>query len=244
MCWFNLGGSIVCSAVKAGALDGISCGTQAGIGDGACQHYCSGKTCLAATAPVGMACRPDAASGLCEGQCDGGGHCAAVAQPCAVGRDEQLCKVAFCDQRNAAKCNVLNMSKGTTCSDSDACSISTCNATPAIPRAAPALARSTTRTRAATATPVRSVIPARPAPARRVRASSLATTASCARPTRATRTRAAPTCRFPAATTTPARPILATRTRALASTARSTVTIRTRARSTTARRSVAAPTPR
>lgn len=127
VCWFATTGLVTCAPVKTGSMDGISCGTQAGVGDNACKHFCSGKTCLAATASAGTACRPNSGAGICEGQCDGGGHCAPIAQPCPEGRNEQLCTVNFCDQKDATKCTVLNLSKNTICSDANACSISSCN---------------------------------------------------------------------------------------------------------------------
>jgi MYXO-CTERM domain-containing protein len=127
-CGIATNGLVACIAVVAGVLDGVVCGTTNGVGDAACNRYCSGKTCLAADAPAGAACRPSSKSNPCEGQCDGAGKCDKVAGiACDFGRDEQLCKFATCDFANSKQCVTKNLRKNTLCSDTDACSIGLCS---------------------------------------------------------------------------------------------------------------------
>jgi len=128
VCGIATTGVVRCTAVPAGTLDGVTCGTASGVGDVACTRYCSGKTCLAAIAPLGTACRPNLNSDPCDGQCDGTGKCDSLgAAACTFGRDEQLCKFATCNFSNATQCKTQNLTRNTLCSVSDACSLGTCN---------------------------------------------------------------------------------------------------------------------
>lgn len=127
-CSIQVSGYVTCTPVTVvNQNNGVVCGTSNAVGDSACKRYCSGKTCLAATAPAGAACRPSAGSNPCEGQCDGAGKCEAIAQPCDFGRREQLCKQDTCNLANATQCLTKNLLKNTICSDADACSIGKCN---------------------------------------------------------------------------------------------------------------------
>jgi len=127
VCSVAFTGYVNCQVVATGALNGVVCGTSAGVGDAACKKYCSGKTCLAGNAPAGAACRPTPDSNPCEGQCNPSGACKAVASPCTYGRQDQLCKFDTCNFANATTCLTKNLARNTRCSDADACSISTCN---------------------------------------------------------------------------------------------------------------------
>ncbi|HEX2873840.1 MAG TPA: MYXO-CTERM sorting domain-containing protein [Polyangiaceae bacterium] len=128
VCYVATTGLVGCIAVAAGTLNGVTCGTAGGVGDAACTRYCSGKTCLAAIAPLGTACRPNLSSDPCDGQCDGTGKCDSLGgAACAFGRDEQLCTFATCNFSKATQCKTQNLNKNTLCSDSDACSIGKCS---------------------------------------------------------------------------------------------------------------------
>jgi hypothetical protein len=98
-------------------MNGISSGTAGAVGDAACKRVCNGKTCFAANAGAGAACRPNSKSDPCEGQCDGAGHCSNVAQPCEFGRNEQLCTFDLCNFTKATECNSQNLANNTLCSD-------------------------------------------------------------------------------------------------------------------------------
>jgi MYXO-CTERM domain-containing protein len=126
VCAIGANGLVACQVAAAGSLNGVVCGTTAGIGDAACKHYCSGKTCLASNAPAGAACRTGAGTSPCAGQCDGAGTCTSIAAPCDFGRQEQLCKFNGCDFTNATSCLIKNVAKNVLCSDADACSIGRC----------------------------------------------------------------------------------------------------------------------
>jgi hypothetical protein len=105
MCAIALNGLVGCRPVQTGALDGVVCGTTTGVGDNACKRHCSGKTCLAANAPLGAACRPTSKSNPCEGQCDGSGACSNLpGQTCEFGRQEQLCTFATCNFAKSSEC--------------------------------------------------------------------------------------------------------------------------------------------
>jgi hypothetical protein len=129
VCAIAVSGLVTCRTVVTGTLDGVVCGTSAGVGDAACRRYCSGKTCLNSNAPQGAACRPNSKSNPCEGQCDGAGKCAALGDvACTFGREGQLCKFDTCDFADSSRCLIKNLSRNTLCSDADACSIGKCNA--------------------------------------------------------------------------------------------------------------------
>jgi hypothetical protein len=127
VCWLGASGLVGCFAVAAGSMNGIPCGTVGAVGDAACKRVCSGKTCMAANAAAGAACRPNSKSDPCDGQCDGAGHCGSIAQPCEFGRNEQLCTFDLCSFTNATDCKTQNLASNTLCSDADACSIGKCN---------------------------------------------------------------------------------------------------------------------
>lgn len=127
-CAVAASGLVVCQGVAAGTLNGVICGTTNAVGDNACKRYCSGRTCLAADAPAGAACRPTSKSNVCEGQCNGAGKCENLgASACDFGRDGQLCTFATCNLANASACLIKNLVRPTLCSDADACSIGTCD---------------------------------------------------------------------------------------------------------------------
>jgi MYXO-CTERM domain-containing protein len=128
VCGIATSGLVSCQAVATGTLDGVVCGTTNGVGDNACKRHCSGKTCLAANAPEGAACRPTNKSNPCEGSCDGAGQCDNLGgSACTFGRQEQLCKFDSCNFADVSECLTKNLARNTLCSDADACSISRCN---------------------------------------------------------------------------------------------------------------------
>jgi len=129
VCAIALTGLVACQAVKPNALDGVVCGTSAGVGDAACKRHCSGKACLATNAPAGSACRPTSKATPCDGMCDGSGSCGAIgASACDFGRNDQLCTFATCNFKNASECKTALLLKNTLCSDANACSIARCDA--------------------------------------------------------------------------------------------------------------------
>jgi Dictyostelium (slime mold) repeat len=128
VCGLHANGLVTCQVVALGALNGVACGTTSGVGDAACKRYCSGKTCMAANAPAGAACRPTSKSTPCDGTCDGAGKCDDLgAAACPFGRDEQLCTFATCNFASSAQCKTANLAKNAQCSDANACEISKCD---------------------------------------------------------------------------------------------------------------------
>jgi MYXO-CTERM domain-containing protein len=127
VCAVATNGLVACQPVTVGLLNGVICGTTSGVGDAACKRYCSGKTCLAANAPSGAACRPTNKGSPCDGACDGAGKCDALATACDFGRSEQLCTFATCNFANSKQCVVANLGRNTICSDANVCSIGKCD---------------------------------------------------------------------------------------------------------------------
>ncbi len=127
VCSIATTGLATCVNVAAGSNDGHICGTKFGVGDAACNLRCAGKTCLAAAAPAGVACRPTGTSSPCDGQCDGAGHCGVIAAACDFGRQDQLCQFNTCDFSNATACKVRNVPAYVNCSNDSACQLGYCS---------------------------------------------------------------------------------------------------------------------
>ncbi|MFO0567792.1 MAG: hypothetical protein U0263_19185 [Polyangiaceae bacterium] len=125
VCWLGFNGNAACVPMAdAGlaSLDGRICGTAAGVGNAACANTCKDGKCQALAAAAGTACRPDAQSNSCAGQCNNLGQCQPLgANVCPFGRDN--CIFTACNPLNVAQCTKNALLKSSDCTDGNACTL-------------------------------------------------------------------------------------------------------------------------
>ncbi|MFO0571562.1 MAG: hypothetical protein U0263_38390 [Polyangiaceae bacterium] len=126
MCWLDTTGAAACVKIAdagVATMDGKICGNTTAQGATACMNTCLNGACVAITAKTGTACRTTLGfnNGPCSGACNAAGQCMGVPNPCQVNRVG--CIVNACNMNNSAQCTSVNLLKGTTCTDNNACTL-------------------------------------------------------------------------------------------------------------------------
>lgn len=130
ICQYDASGTMACLTFGALGMpstwgEGRLCGGEATT----CDHVCHAGNCVAtsATGPSsqGAACRPTAASNICQGQCQNGSCVDLGNTACAYGRSPAgagNCVLQACDTTNAS-CWTPFLPPGTVCDDNNAATI-------------------------------------------------------------------------------------------------------------------------